>query len=543
MSFLVDYDNERFELGLVQGEIRTIQRFIEPIFVPIFRPLIRHIVEERIGLASPELLASLNENPQNNRISTSVPRRLKLKFINKIALPVLTGIPLLGENKKPIEIALVDALTEQIVNTGTESSAKLEIMGFHVGDHDDGWTFEDFQEQIMSERTGKRILQGNTCLQLKEGVGFVHDVRFTHDSQHTKNGLYRLGAIVVDTALMKHVEAACTETFVVKDKRAIYYEKHTCPLLSDKVCHLQQIRYKGARYKKLQDEKVETVRDLLILLYTDPRRLEKILELKASSKIWIDIVKNAQASKGMFLYLDPRKTGIVLDARRQLKALILDPHLYIPVDHLSDQQKAEAQNLVKFASEHLQALDYFEDEISLKKHLQSGPGFTALPEEPPSTSSRVTEACLNNSSHTPFVTSESERGKEMVPFDDDMIYSTNYNHEHISFHPPTLTSPNGPNFWSATSSQASKPLDTCGLVNTYDTSSQNWEEPEFDDIMNYLSAILSESPSIECHSTVSVCTIAGTRWRKASKLLRRNSVRERISLLTEIQPLKKQKCC
>ncbi|KAF5811127.1 putative CALMODULIN-BINDING PROTEIN60 [Helianthus annuus] len=170
----------------------------------------------------------------------------------------------------------------------------------------------------------------------------------------------------------------------------------------------------------MQDEKVETVRDLLILLYTDPKQLENLLELKASSKRWVEIVRNAQASNGMFLYLNPRKSGVVLDVRRQLKALIVEPHLYTP---------AEAQNLVKFASEHLMALDYFEDETSLKKHLQSDHGFTSLPSitgGPPTTSSQVVVACLNNLNQTPFETSQSEQGKEKVPFDDEMIYATNY---------------------------------------------------------------------------------------------------------------------
>ncbi|KAJ0527718.1 putative CALMODULIN-BINDING PROTEIN60 [Helianthus annuus] len=529
--------------------IRTLQRFLEPIFVPLFRPLIRQIVEERLGVAKQELLASLKENPlKKTWASTSVLRRLKLKFINRIGLPVYTGIPLLGENHTPIEVALVDALTEQIVNTGTESTAKLEIMGFRVDDDDDGgWTFKKFQERVMSERKGRRTLQGNTCLQLKDGIGFVHEVRFTHDSKHTKNGSYRLGAVVVDAALMKQVEGTCTETFVVKDKRSKFYENHPYPFLSDKVYHLENIRYKGTRYKRLQDEKVETVRDLLILLYTDPKRLEDLLELKASSKRWGEIVKNAQSSNGMFLYLDPRKSGVVLDVRRQLKALIVEPHLYTPVNHLTDRQKDEAQNLVKFASQNLKALDYFEDETSLKKHLQSDPGFTSLPsitDGPPTTSSQVAEACLNNLNQTPFETSQSERGKEKVPFDDEMIYATNYYQEHISFHPPTLNGPNGVNFWSATSSQAAEPLvDTFGLVNTPDISSYGWEESDYSDIINYVSAILSDSPNVECLSTVSVCTIAGTRWRKVSKLLRRNSVRERIGLSQGMQPLKKQKCC
>ncbi|KAI3785756.1 hypothetical protein L1987_44881 [Smallanthus sonchifolius] len=122
-------------------------------------------VEEQIGLAKQELLASMKEYPPNTeRASASVPRRLKLKFRNRVSLPVFTGVPLLGENQTPIEIALVDVLTEQIINIGTESTAKLEIMGFRVGDDDDySWTFEEFQERIMSERQGRRILQGNTC--------------------------------------------------------------------------------------------------------------------------------------------------------------------------------------------------------------------------------------------------------------------------------------------------------------------------------------------------------------------------------------------
>ncbi|KAI3726949.1 hypothetical protein L1987_66756 [Smallanthus sonchifolius] len=527
--------NDRDLMGA--GEImviRTLQRFMRPIFVPIFRPLILQLVEEQIGLAKQELLASMKEYPSNTeRASASVPRRLKLKFRNRVSLPVFTGVPLLGENQTPIEIALVDALTEQIVNTGTKSTAKLEIMGFRVvGDDDDSWTFEEFQERIMSERQGKRILQGNTCLQLKEGIGFVHEIRFTHDSKHTKNGLYRLGATVVDADLMKQVELAWTETFVVKDKRSkckysYNYEKHPYPFLSDKVCHLQQIRYKGTRYKHLKKAEVETVRDLLILLYRDPKRLEDILELKASSKIWDDIVKNAQASNGLFLYIDPRKTGVVLDVRRQLKALIVEPHMYIPVNNLSDQQKAKAQNLVKFASEHLKALNYFEDEISLKKHLQSEPSFTSLSDGPPRTSSRVADACLNNSNQTPFVTSQSEWGKEKVPSDDQ---------EYVSFHPP---SPNALNFWSVeagTSSPAAR------ITDASDISVHTLEESEFIHLLNDISPILYGSPNIECHSTA-FCTIARTRWTKVSKLLRRNSVRERISLSQGFQPLKKQKCC
>lgn len=68
----------------------------------------------------------------------------------------------------------------------------------------------------------------------------------------------------------------------------------------------------------------------------------QILKLKAASKSWEEMVNNAQASNGMFLYLDPRnelKTGVVLDVKLQLKALIVEPRLYIAVNRLTEQQK------------------------------------------------------------------------------------------------------------------------------------------------------------------------------------------------------------
>ncbi|KAF5758546.1 putative CALMODULIN-BINDING PROTEIN60 [Helianthus annuus] len=120
------------------------------------------------------------------------------------------------------------------------------------------------------------------------------------------------------------------------------HEKHACPSLSDKVCCLMQIGYKGPRYTRLKDADVCSVKDLLRLLHTNPKRLEEILELKASCKFWDEIVKSAQASNGTFLYLDPRneqKTSIVLDVKLQLKALIVEPHQYIAVNQLTEQQK------------------------------------------------------------------------------------------------------------------------------------------------------------------------------------------------------------
>ncbi|KAM0060554.1 putative CALMODULIN-BINDING PROTEIN60 [Helianthus debilis subsp. tardiflorus] len=527
----------------------NIAAFNRACFVPLFRPLICQLVRDE--LAKQKALISLKEIPEN-KVSTSGPKRFKLQFRNKIALPVYTGRPLSGVNDTHIEIAVIDALSGQIVNTGAESSAKLEIFGFRVGDEDGRWTYAEFQEKILSERKGKRTLQGKTSLQLKEGVAFVDKkISITHNSGHTRNGLYRLVATVVDAALMDGVEVAWTETFLVKDNRITYHEKHTRPSLSDEVYRLHEIRHNGPRYQRLKEAEVYTVKDLLKLVYADPKRLEKILKLKASSNSWNKIVKNAQASNGMFLYLDPRneqKSGVVLDVKLQLKALIVEPRLYIAANQLSERQKVETQDLVKFASEHFDLLRPFDHETALEEHLQSG---TSLPpvgvaDGPPRPSSLVinTSNSLNNSKGKPFVTTQSERGKEKVAFDDETVPSTNDYQEHVSFHPSNLNSPSVFNSGAAT-----EPGTSSQVVESIFDAILDIDSPilcsQFNSILNEMCGILNES-SNECQcnpAIVSLCNIARERWTKVSKLLRRNSVRERISLSQGIQPLKKQRCC
>ncbi|PWA36647.1 CALMODULIN-BINDING PROTEIN60 [Artemisia annua] len=442
--------------------IRTLKRYARTILTP----LIHQIVKEQIVLAKQELLATMNHT---NNTSSSVPK-LKLQFRNKISLPVFSGKPLLSENQTPIEMALVDSFTEQIVNTGIASTSKVEIFGFRVvGDNDYSWKVKELQERTMSERNGKRTLQGNTCVELKDGVGFTSsNIHFTHNSKHTRNGMYRLGAKVVDADLNKVVQVAWTEAFFLQDHRSTYSKKHPFPFLSDKVSHLKQIS--RTRSKHMKDEGVITVKDLLTLVYTDQKRLEKILDVAAGTKIWNEIVENAQASNGMFLYLDPskeRKTGVVLNVKLQLTGLIVEPHQYVSVNHLSNKQKIDSQNLVKFASENLEMTDSFEDEASLKEYLQLVSNFIPFPranqslgsgkimDEPTLTTpySEVTNLSsdltqVTNSMNTSYfnmgpstkdtstVTSQFERGKEKALFDDKTVYSKHHYKEYISSHPP-----------------------------------------------------------------------------------------------------------
>lgn len=164
---------------------------------------------------------------------------------------------------------------------------------------------------------------------------------------------------------------------------------------------------------------------------------------------------------------------------------------------------------------------------------------------------------LNNSNHEPTVTSQSERGKEKVLFDDEITYSMNYHHEYTSFHPSNLESPYGLNLGTTTgryvhnhtepgtSSQAVEPLlNTCERMNTHNNFSPTQEaSEEWNCFLNCVSTILFDSPDHECHPKPETITIARTRWINVFNLLRRNSVRERISLSEGIQVHKKQRCC
>ncbi|KAI3499391.1 hypothetical protein L1887_35190 [Cichorium endivia] len=274
----------------------------------------------------------------------------------------------------------------------------------------------------------------------------------------------------------------------------------------------------------------------------------KILQIKASSSSWGDIVKNAQASSGVFLCFDPgneRKTGVALNAKRQLKGLIIEPHTYVPVDQLSEKQNVDSRKLVKFASQHFETLHSFEDETSLKEYLMSCTSFSSngLTETPNS----FNESNLGqHTTEARILTSPYERGKETVSFDDETAYSINYHQEYL----PVLESPNGTE--AGTSSQVvESTLNTCGHMDTNNVFGQC-----IDCLINNPDSIIyfdkewhfepvNSDVMMMAAQTVSVCSIsrARTRWTQVSKLLRRNSVRERIGLTEGIQSLKKQRCC
>ncbi|RWV96808.1 hypothetical protein GW17_00040459, partial [Ensete ventricosum] len=112
----------------------------------------------------------------------------------------------------------------QVVTTGPESSLKVEIVvlegDFEFGE-DGNWTFDEFKNNIVREREGKRtLLTGDVFIDLNEGIGILGELSFTDNSSWTRSRKFRLGARVPDGHCNGiRVREAKTEPFMVKDHR------------------------------------------------------------------------------------------------------------------------------------------------------------------------------------------------------------------------------------------------------------------------------------------------------------------------------------
>ncbi|KAK9066499.1 hypothetical protein SSX86_013822 [Deinandra increscens subsp. villosa] len=190
--------------------------------VPILEPLVRRVVKEEVESAMEKHIASMNWDYKYKEDS-SVPRRLQLQFLSGLSLPVFTGTRIEGGDCNTLKVALIDACTGKTVSSGIESSATVEIVvleGDFDSNEDNNWTLEDFTNNIVRERQGKKsLLAGNAFLNLREGIGLVGDLAFTDNSSWTRSRKFRLGAQVMDKCDGDRVREAKSESFVVRDHR------------------------------------------------------------------------------------------------------------------------------------------------------------------------------------------------------------------------------------------------------------------------------------------------------------------------------------
>ncbi|XP_062168781.1 calmodulin-binding protein 60 A isoform X2 [Alnus glutinosa] len=350
-------------------KMQSVQNLLEP----ILEPLIRRVVKEEVELALRKHLNSMKQNC-GNEVHISESRSLQLKFINNLSLPVFTGARIEGEDCSNIQVALVDAHTAQSVTSGPESSGKVEIVvleGDFDGDEHDNWTTEEFKNNIVREREGKKpLLTGDAFVNLKDGIGVVGEISFTDNSSWTRSRKFRLGVRFVDNIEGVRVREAKTESFIVRDHRGELYKKHHPPFLIDEVWRLEKIGKDGAFHKRLSRENINTVRDFLTLLFIDPPRLRNILGTGMSAKMWevtVDHARTCVLDKRVFLYCPPssqQKNGVVFNSVGQVRGLLSECQ-YVPLDKLSETEKADAHNLVISAFEHWEEVIPYDEEASL----------------------------------------------------------------------------------------------------------------------------------------------------------------------------------
>lgn len=155
--------------------------------------------------------------------SKSLQLQLQLKFLDAISLPVFTGTRIEGEGGSSLEVALVDFHNGEVVSNGAWSSAKVEIVvleGDFDGDEGDNWTLEEFTNNIVREREGKKpLLTGDVILNLNSGIGSVGDISFTDNSSWTRSRKFRLGARLLDDVGGLRIREARSDPFIVRDHR------------------------------------------------------------------------------------------------------------------------------------------------------------------------------------------------------------------------------------------------------------------------------------------------------------------------------------
>ncbi|XWS37389.1 hypothetical protein CRYUN_Cryun19dG0038800 [Craigia yunnanensis] len=350
-------------------KLQSVQHLLEP----VLEPLIRRVVKEEVEVALRKHLNSMKRNG-GKEVNSTESRSLQLQFLNNLSLPVFTGARIEAEECSAIKVAIIDALTGQIITSGLESSAKVEVVvleGDFDGDETDNWTLEEFKNNIVREREGKKpLLTGDAFITLTAGIGLLGEISFTDNSSWTRSRRFRLGAGVVDASDGTRIREAKTESFIVRDHRGELYKKHHPPSLSDDVWRLEKIGKDGAFHKRLSRENIKTVKDFLTMLFIDSPRLRHILGTGMSAKMWEVTLEHARTcvlDKRMHLYCPPgsqQKSGVVFNIVGQVTGVLSECH-YVTIDKLSETEKIEAQNLVISAFEHWEEIISFDDEASL----------------------------------------------------------------------------------------------------------------------------------------------------------------------------------
>ncbi|MCD7451768.1 hypothetical protein HAX54_013416 [Datura stramonium] len=321
-------------------------------------PMLRRVVHEEVesGLRRYSC-RSITRSP-SLRIKALEPSNLRLVFNKKLSPPIFTGSKIVAADGQNLQILLVDTSGEGMVPTTLPYPIKVEIVvldgDFPSGQTETNWSHEEFDKNIVKERTGRRpLLTGELNLTMRDGVVSVGEIEFTDNSSWIRCRRFRIGAKVVQTGNNQttgRITEAITESFMVKDHRGELYKKHYPPALGDEVWRLEKIGKDGTFHKKLSSNGINTVQDFLKLATIDTPRLRTILGSGMSDRMWEVTYKHAKTCEmGSKLYMARGPNYIlILSPICQVVRAIIDGQIY-PTRDLTGIQKAYIQNLVKEA--------------------------------------------------------------------------------------------------------------------------------------------------------------------------------------------------
>ncbi|XP_027125610.1 calmodulin-binding protein 60 A-like [Coffea eugenioides] len=318
-------------------------------------------------------------------------RCLELQFSKQLAGRVLTGLEIKGEGHTALEVALVNPLTNQVVNSGPLASTEIEIVALNgdFGDVQGGnWTSEQFNENIVTEREDipveneefpktkrkRPLLGGKTLLNLNKGKCYVKNIKFKHSSLWMKLSKFRLGARIPSTHSGIQVKEALSDQFTVEDRRNDLRNKssgkHYPPSIDDEVWRLKNIGRNGPFHKRLSNANVNSVKDFLILLHRDPTTLRNILGKTMPTKKWDATVSHAQTcelDKKLYLYHSSesqQKKAVVFNVVGQVIWFFFN-NQHFSDENLSASDKAHALDLVETGFQNWKKVKSFDDEASL----------------------------------------------------------------------------------------------------------------------------------------------------------------------------------
>ncbi|KAJ0960171.1 hypothetical protein J5N97_002038 [Dioscorea zingiberensis] len=260
-------------------------------------------VSEEVDQVLRRCSRSLTRSP-SLRIQALEPSSLYLVFAKSLSLPIFTASKISDEDNNQMQILAVDknmiSGSHQMGPISPPHPVKVEIVvldgDFPSGDREN-WTSQEFNNNVLKERTGKRpLLAGDVNVTVRDGFATIGDIEFTDNSSWIRSRKFRLGARVAPGMGYQgpRIREAMTDAFVVKDHRGELYKKHHPPMLEDEVWRLEKIGKDGAFHKKLAADNIHTVQDFLKMFVVDRSKLKKILGIGMSEKMWEVTVKHAR---------------------------------------------------------------------------------------------------------------------------------------------------------------------------------------------------------------------------------------------------------